>query len=447
MTEKKMLNYILAVNAGSSSLKLQLFNVTLKSGTLVPNLRVKSSVSNLSSPPAKFTFKNYSGENYDTTDENLDHINSEIEAFQFMLEHLKSEESGVGRGILGEITHVCHRVVHGGEMGEKGPLVVDDGVLKQLEEIVSLAPLHNGPADLILRAALEAFPKATNIAFFDSSFHNSLPDFIRAYPIDQKVAKERKLRKYGFHGLSYSWIVKNVAAFFQKDEKEISVIALHLGNGASMCAIKNGQSYDTTMGLTPLEGLPGGSRSGTMDPSLVFHYSSRPADSDKVSSVELSHAESILNLSSGFKALTGTSDFAEILATDPPSPESTLAIRLFLDRILGFFGSYWLKLNGGRGCVDAVVFSGGIGEGSSVFREMIVKGLGGLDGGFDQLDHENNIKGGGDGDVVYSIGDGGGETRLLVCKTNEELEMVEECLGNKILWPSETTTRVPAVRV
>ncbi|KAK6510648.1 hypothetical protein TWF506_009750 [Arthrobotrys conoides] len=434
MVGKEKPSYVLAANAGSSSLKLQLFKITPDNDALIPHLVIKSSISNLSSPPTIFKFKNHDKEGHDVESQELNDVASGIEAFEFFISYLKKDRSGVDSGLVDKITHICHRVVHGGEVGEKGPLVVNESVLKQLEEVISLAPLHNGPADRILKAALKSFPKATNIAFFDSSFHNSLPDFIKAYPIDQKIAKERKLRKYGFHGLSYCWIVKNVARFLEKDPSEISIIALHLGSGASMCAIKNGESYDTSMGLTPLEGLPGGSRSGTMDPSLVFHYSSRPADSDKVSSVELSHAERIMNLSSGFKALTGTSDFSKILATDPPTRESDLAINLFLDRILGFFGSYWLKLNGGRGCVDAVVFAGGIGESSAAFREMIVKGLDGLNGGFDGIDSEKNQEGGDGRAVVYSIGDGIGRSRLLVCETNEELEMVKECLEDKGLW-------------
>ncbi|KAK6354051.1 hypothetical protein TWF730_008470 [Orbilia blumenaviensis] len=292
---------ILAVNAGSSSLKLQLFSVgrsdTIASD-LVPKLLLKSAVSNLASPPAKFTFQNFEKHGHSIESQDLKDIQSVVGAFEFFLKFLRKDRSGVRESQVDEITHICHRVVHGGEVGERGPLVMDSRTLKLLEEVISLAPLHNGPADLIMKAALKSFPKATNVAFFDSSFHNSLPDFIRVYPIDQKVAKARKLRKYGFHGLSYHWILKNVAGFLGKDENETSIIALHLGSGASMCAIKNGKSFDTTMGLTPLEGLPGGSRSGTIDPSLIFHYSSRPADSDKVSSVELSHAESILNLSS-----------------------------------------------------------------------------------------------------------------------------------------------------
>ncbi|KAF3227889.1 hypothetical protein TWF106_008293 [Orbilia oligospora] len=420
MADKRKPVYILAVNAGSSSLKLQLFKITPNVDTIIPHLLIKSSLSNLSSPPAKFNFKDYDNEGNDIESQDLHDITSGLEAFEFFTSHLKKGRGTDDNGLVDKITHICHRVVHGGEAGERGPLVVNDSVLKQLEEVISLAPLtsrHNGPADQILKAALRSFPQARHIAFFDSSFHNSLPDFIKAYPIDQKIAKERKLRKYGFHGLSYHWIVKNVARFLKKDQSAISIIALHLGSGASMCAIKNGKSYDTSMGLTPLEGLPGGSRSGTMDPSVFGGAFTRGK-----------HFESVITL-------TGTSNFSEILATDPATPESELAINLFLDRILGFFGSYWLKLGGGRGCVDAVVFAGGIGESSPVFREMIVKGSDGLNGGFDGIDPKKNKEGDDNGrKVVYSIGDETGRTRLLVCKTNEELEMVDECLEDEGLW-------------
>ncbi|KAF3928956.1 hypothetical protein AA313_de0208909 [Arthrobotrys entomopaga] len=178
--------------------------------------------------------------------------------------------------------------------------------------------------------------------------------------------------------------------------------------------------------------------------SLIFHYTPHPSTKDKTpASIELSHAENILNSSSGFKSLAGTSDFSEILATNPPTEKSTLTINIFLDRIFNFFGAYWLKLNGGKGGVDAVVFSGGIGEGSPEFRKMIVEGLDGLDGRFDEVVEENNNNnnnnnnnGGEDGDdgMVYSIGDGRGRVRLLVCKADEELQMVEECLGSRKLW-------------
>ncbi|KAF3905938.1 hypothetical protein ABW21_db0201213 [Orbilia brochopaga] len=435
MTEQAEPRSILSINAGSSSLKIKLFDIVQSDKPLVPKLILKSGISKLTSPSAKFTFKIPDRKDYDIESQDIKDVHTSAEAFNYILGHLRNDDSGFGTERVDQITHICHRVVHGGEIGDRGPLVVDRDVVKEVEELATLAPLHNGPAQSILKGAIESLPKARNIAFFDTSFHTTLPDFIRAYPIDQKVAKERKLRKYGFHGLSYNWILKNVAKALGKEMEDTSIIALHLGSGASMCAIKNGQSYDTSMGLTPLEGLPGGSRSGTVDPSLIFHYSSRPSDTDVVlSSVELSHAENILNSGSGFKSLVGTSDFSEILATDPPTPESELAVKLFLDRILGFLGSYWLKLKGGTGGVDAVVFSGGIGEGSPGFRKMIIDEMAGLNGAFDVLDSERNKKGSEGDEVVYSIGDGEGKIKFLVCETDEELQMVDECLSTKALW-------------
>ncbi|KAK6533412.1 hypothetical protein TWF694_002357 [Orbilia ellipsospora] len=435
MSNKTPPTSVLSVNAGSSSLKLQIFVIPKNNDISKPKLLLKASISKLTSPPAEFTFKNTESDKYAIESQTLEKdINSVDDAFHLILEHLKKDESGFGAPKLDQITHVCHRVVHGGELGVQGPLVINHSVVKELEELTTLAPLHNGPAISVLKATSTSLKNATNIVFFDSSFHASLPDFIRTYPIDQKVAKERKLRKYGFHGLSYQWILKNTARFLGKDVKETSIIALHLGSGASMCAIKNGESYDTSMGLTPLEGLPGGSRSGTIDPSLIFHFTTHPSTTDQTpASIELSHAENILNSSSGFKSLTSTSDFSQILATNPPTQETTLTINIFLDRILNFFGAYWLKLNGGKGGVDAVVFSGGIGEGSPKFRKMIVDGFDGLNGGFDELvDGRNNNEDG--EETVYSIGDGGGKVRLLVCKADEELQMVEECLADTKLW-------------
>ncbi|KAK6340629.1 hypothetical protein TWF696_008953 [Orbilia brochopaga] len=426
---------ILSINAGSSSLKIKLFDIVRNDKAPVPKLILKSTISKLTSPSAKFTFKIVDKKEYDVEAQEIENVHTSVEAFNHILKHSRNDDNGFGNKRVDHITHICHRVVHGGEIGDRGPLVVNNRVIKEVEELATLAPLHNGPAESILKEAIRALPEARNIAFFDSSFHSTLPDFIRTYPIDQKVAKEKKLRKYGFHGLSYSWVLKNVAKFLGKEKEETSIIALHLGSGASICAIKNGKSYDTSMGLTPLEGLPGGSRSGTVDPSLIFHYSSRPGEKDKVlSSVELSHAENILNSGSGFKALVGTSDFSEILATDPPTHESELTVNIYLDRILGFLGSYWLKLKGGTGGVDAIVFSGGIGEGSSEFRKMIIDGLAGLNGEFDGLDNERNKKGSEGNEVVYPIGDGEGKIKFLVCETDEELQMVEECLSTKKLW-------------
>lgn len=209
-------------------------------------------------------------------------------------------------------------------------------------------------------SCMTQLPKVKNIAIFDSAFHQHMPDYIKTYAINQKIAQDRGLRKYGFHGISYSDITRTVAEHLQKKPSEVNIIALHLGSGASACAIKNGLSIDTTMGLTPVSGLPGGSRSGYVDPSLIFHYTSTASKMSPSSTKDLhiSEAEEILNKQSGWRALAGTPDFSKI--ADPNGPDShKLAFNIFIDRIIGYVGAYFVKL---EGKVDALVFAGGVGK-------------------------------------------------------------------------------------
>ena len=242
-----------------------------------------------------------------------------------------------------------------------------------------------------------------------------MPDYVRSYAIDQKIAKEKGLRKYGFHGLSYQYIIRSTADFLGKQQSATSIIALHLGSGASACAIKNGHSIDTTMGLTPVSGLPGGSRSGDIDPSLVFHYTSDASALSPSSTKDLhiSTAEEILNKQSGWKALTGTTDFSKI--ADPNAPDThKLAFDIFVDRVVGFVGNYYVKL-GGR--VDALVFAGGIGEKSAYLRQVVVEKVSCL--GF-TIDDEKNKKGT-VGDDVTDIGTSESSIRTLVVETDEDV--------------------------
>jgi acetate kinase len=180
--------------------------------------------------------------------------------------------------------------------------------------LIILPHRHNASAVAILQVCFRQLPTIQNIASFDSVFHHSLPDYVKTYAINQKIAKEKGLRKYGFHGISYSYILRAVSNYLGKEPSQTSIIALHLGNGASACAIKDGKSVDTSMGLTPVSGLPGGSRSGDIDPSLIFHYTSKAAKLSPSSTKDLhiSEAEDILNKQSGWKALTGTTDFSKL---------------------------------------------------------------------------------------------------------------------------------------
>jgi acetate kinase len=238
-----------------------------------------------------------------------------------------------------------------------------------------------------------------------------MPDYVKTYAIDQKIAEERGLRKYGFHGISYSYITRTVASYLGKDVSDLNIIALHLGSGASACAIKNGRSIDTSMGLTPVSGLPGGSRIGDVDPSLIFHLTSSASKMSPSSTknLHISEAEEILNKQSGWKALAGTTDFSKI--ADPNAPEShKLAFNMFIDRIVGYVGAYYVML-GGK--VDALVFSGGIGEKSPLLRERVIQECSCL--GF-TIDLQHNINP--DQNPVVEIGRGQ-KSRTLVCKTDE----------------------------
>lgn len=260
---------------------------------------------------------------------------------------------------------------------------------------------------------MKQLPNVKNVACFDSAFHQSMPDYVQTYAISQTVAQKKGLRKYGFHGISYAYITRTVAAHFQKRPSDLNIIALHLGSGASACAIKNGLSIDTSMGLTPLSGLPGGSRSGDIDPCLIFHYTSSASkmSSSSTADLHISQAEEILNKESGWKGLTGTTDFSKI--ADPNAPEShKLAFSIFLDRIVGYVGSYFVKLDGK---VDALVFSGGIGERSVRLREMVIQKCSSL--GF-VLDRQRNDNP--DQARVVEIGQGS-NSNTLICRTDEEV--------------------------
>lgn len=273
-----------------------------------------------------------------------------------------------------------------------------------------------------MRAVHDQLPKATNIAFFDSTFHASIPAHIKTYPINQKVAKSNKLRKYGFHGLSYAFITRSVAESLNKPAEDLNIIALHLGSGASACCIKNGKSLDTSMGLTPLAGLPGATRSGSVDPSLIFHFTH---DAGKLSQqgtkgMHITEAEQILNKESGWQALTGTTDFGVISQkAEEGDADCKLAFDLFVDHLINYIGGYYLKL-GGK--VDALVWAGGIGEKGAQLRKRVTDQAGCI--GF-ELDEERNKKPG--ENVVEDITKSGSKHKVLVCQTDEQTEMARQC--------------------
>ncbi|KAJ5582393.1 Acetate/Proprionate kinase [Penicillium sp. DV-2018c] len=409
---------ILAVNAGSSSVK-----ITFYTSEKPPRTIADASISGITAPPPTLKYQLGDKKHKEEVKEKL---STPQDAFKYLLNRCFSDHNLSEVASTDDLEYICHRVVHGGDYREA--IEINDETLGHLEGLEDLAPLHNFSALEIVRLCKKELPNVKSITFFDSAFHQTIPEAVRTYPIDQEVAKANGLRKYGFHGISYSFILRSVAEFLNKPIEKTNLIALHIGSGASICAIKNGESVDTSMGLTPLAGLPGATRSGSIDPSLVFHYTNKAGSLSQSSTSEMhiSTAEEILNKHSGWKALTGTTDFSEIAVPNPPSKAHKLAFDIFVDRIQGYIGSYYVKLDGQ---VDGVVFAGGIGEKSSLLRRTVVDkcqclGL--------AIDDAANDKGPGDEETVKDISKGSGKgPRVLVCQTNEQFEMAYHCAASR----------------
>ncbi|KZM18958.1 Acetate kinase [Ascochyta rabiei] len=408
---------ILSINAGSSSVKISVYK-TPEDGTSTPTQLAEASIEGLTAPPAKLK---YTRGDEQVKGKELKDITSQEDAFRYILDHL-TQDSGLPELNKKEDIHfTCHRVVHGGDYPRSQ--VIDSATYHHIEELSDLAPLHNAPALSIVRAVTQILPHAKNIAYFDSSFHSTLPEHVSTYPIDPGTAQKNKLRKYGFHGISYAFIVRAVSAHLCKPARDLNMIALHLGSGASACCIRAGSSIDTSMGLTPLAGLPGATRSGSIDPSLMFHFThsaGKPSHSSGTK-LHITQAEEILNKKSGWAALTGTTDFGKISASE--RKEDRLAFDIFVDRIGNYVAPYFAKLDGK---VDALVFAGGIGEKGERLRKEVVRGVRCL--GFEVDDEKNgqSVQ-----DVVTDISGKNARYKTLVCQTDEQLEMARGVLDDK----------------
>jgi|FLOH01.1.fsa_nt_gi acetate kinase len=279
---------------------------------------------------------------------------------------------------------VGHRVVHGGEL-YKNATLIDAKVMEDIEALSTLAPLHN-PANLEgIRVAKEAAPHLPHIAIFDTAFHSTMPKEAYLYALPMKLYEKHKIRRYGFHGTSHSFLCKEAASLLGKKSDEVNLISLHLGNGASACAIKNGKSIDTSMGFTPLEGLVMGTRSGDIDPAIVLYLQKELLMNEE-------EVNNLLNHESGLLGVCEDNDVREIIKRK--DDKAKLAVDMMVRRIQKYIGSYMILLEN----VDAIVFSGGIGENSTYIRERIL-----------------------DNKILKEI-------KSLTIKTNEELEIALECM-------------------
>jgi acetate kinase len=310
---------------------------------------------------------------------------------------------------LGDLVAVGHRVVHGGP-DYRHPVVVDADVVTAIEEIVPLAPLHNPAALLGIRELLRLMPDVPQVTVFDTAFHATIPPEAYTYAIPTELAHEYRIRKYGFHGTSYRYVTRKTAEFLGIPVSEANLIICHLGNGASMAAIRGGESVDTSMGLTPLQGLVMGTRSGDIDPAVVFQLV-------RVAGLSLDEVDALLNKGSGLKGMAGSPDMREVrrLAHDG-DVEARLALEAYAYRIRSYIGSYLAVLP----TVDAIVFTAGIGENDADLRADVCRPL--LHLGIEIDEELNRAPGGG----IRAIDPGMGGIRVLVVPTNEEAEIARE---------------------
>lgn len=390
---------ILVLNCGSSSIKYQFFNMTseqvLAKG-VVEKVGLKGSfVKHTKKDGTKVKFEGVI----------LDHQ----DGIEYVLGILSSKKHGIIKN-LNEIEAVGHRVTHGGEKFTKSAFITDE-VIKDIEGVSDLAPLHN-PANLKGIYAMKALlPGINQVAVFDTSFHQTMPDYSFMYAAPYSLYKKYGIRRYGFHGTSYRYVLKRVSEFTGDDFTKKKVIICHLGNGASLAAIKNGKTVDTSMGLTPVEGLIMGTRSGDLDLGVLLYIMENEE-------IGLEAGRTIINKHSGMLGITGiSSDMREIEeAAKNGHKRAELALNMYNYRIRKYIGSYAAAMGG----LDSIIFTGGIGENADTTRRGVVKGLEFLGV---KLDESKN---GGLKGIEMDISDEDARVKTFVIPTNEEIIIAQD---------------------
>ena len=389
---------ILVINCGSSSLKFQLIDMTTEA------VQAKGLCERIGIDGSRIVYTPAGGEKMTIESPMPTHT----EAIKLVLDCLTNAEYGVIKS-LKEINAVGHRVVHGGEKFASSTIITDE-VIKVIEECNELAPLHN-PANLIgINVCRELMPGVPMVGVFDTAFHQTMPKKAYLYGLPIKAYTDYKIRRYGFHGTSHSFVSKRVAEFLGKPVEDLKTIVCHLGNGASICAVDGGKSIDTSMGFTPLAGLVMGTRSGDIDPAILEYYANKEG-------LTLSEVTTVLNKKSGMEGLTGgKSDFRDLEEGYEAGDQACIdAIEVFCYNVARFVGAYAASLNG----VDVIAFTAGIGENSGFVRGKICEYLGYL--GI-TIDAEQNSKRG--EDIIISTPDS--KVTVCVIPTNEELMIARD---------------------
>lgn len=384
----------LVLNAGSSSLKWKLFEM--------------ESTSVLASGLIEGISEYYGSFHLTYLDQALkiEHaIADHNEAFTLLFEVLSTQNI---INIEEDLDAICHRVVHGGEHFS-GPVLINNSVLSELRTLNALAPLHN-PANILgIEIISKLAPHIPNIAVFDTAFHQTMPEYAYLYALPNELYTNYHIRRYGFHGTSHHFVAQQVSLALGQQLEKLNLITLHLGNGASACAIKNGKSVDTSMGFTPLEGLVMGTRSGDIDPAIITYLMEH-------NNLTAKEVDKLLNRESGLKGICHENDVRTIIQrADDGDKQAQLALNIFAYRIKKYIGSYIAVL----GRVDAIVFTGGIGEHAPLIRSMI---LDGMDEAFDILldDTKNQDT------HNTAIHQADSRIKLYVIATNEELQIALE---------------------
>ena len=389
---------VLVINCGSSSLKYQVLDMTneeLICKGLVERIGMEGSViSHTKTGMDKFVLEAPMKDHKD--------------AIGHVIDALKDEEHGVVKD-MSEIGAVGHRVVHAGEKFAHSVLITDE-VIKALEECVELAPLHNPPNLLGIAACQELMPGTPMVGVFDTAFHQTMPPQSYIYAIPYEYYEKYGIRRYGFHGTSHKYVSERAAEMLNVNIEDLKIITCHLGNGASVSAIKRGKCIDTSMGLTPLEGLVMGTRSGDIDPAIVTYIREKE-------NLEQGVANDILNKKSGMLGISGvSSDFRDIeSAAEEGNERAMLALKVFAQRVKFYIGGYIAEMNG----VDAIVFTAGVGENDMGMRDIICNEMGNLGIKLDLV--KNKVRG---KEMVISAEDS--KVKVLLIPTNEELMIARD---------------------
>ncbi|WP_028593575.1 acetate/propionate family kinase [Paenibacillus assamensis] len=390
---------ILVINAGSSSLKYQVYDMS--SETALASGRVER----IGMDSSILVHEPHHTDETSEVSEILDHTT----AIRKVLDKLTDAEVGVVKSI-DEIEAVGHRVVHGGETF-KGSVLVTSEVKAEIRRLFDLAPLHNPACMMGIKAAETNMPNVPQVCVFDTAFHQSMPARSYMYAIPQVLYKKHKIRRYGFHGTSHDYVSKQAAAVVNRPLEDLKIITCHIGNGGSLTAVEGGKSVDTTMGMTPLEGLMMGTRSGDLDPAIVPYTMSKE-------DLTVNEVNSMLNKHSGLQAISGTSsDMREIEeGMQNGEPNATLAFEMYEYRIRKYIGAYAAAMDG----VDVIVFTAGVGENSATVRQRVCEKLTFLGVEIDQELNKIRSK-----EPRY-ISTPNSKIAVLVIPTNEELMIARD---------------------